>query len=120
MGKIFALIRAIRLRRQEISFEEDQNSPGFKLIKHRKNLERCTRMIQGIYATLLVSVAENLPLGLIQLIYSLRLDKLDSTAKISLVTSWWSLGAGLGKVITLKDALPYRAKQTRKVKELLK
>ena len=49
-----ALIRAIRLRRQEIDFEEDvlvSSTPDAKLLKHRKNYERAKRTIQGTLAT---------------------------------------------------------------------
>merc|ERR1712216_1103317 len=31
---------------------------------------------------------------------------------------WWSLGMGIGKIVLLKDLLPYRNKQVRKIKEL--
>ena len=48
--KIRALVRAISLRREEIDFEEDRFdklSSDAKLLKHRKNLERTARTIQG-------------------------------------------------------------------------
>ena len=38
---------------------------------------------------------------------------------LSLATSWWSLGMSIGKVILLKDLVPYRKKQAKKVRELL-
>ena len=48
--KIRALVRAISLRREEIDFEEDRfdkSSSDAKLLKHRGNLERTARTIQG-------------------------------------------------------------------------
>ena len=48
--KIRALVRAFRLRREEIDFDEerfDKSSSDAKLLKHRKNLERTARTIQG-------------------------------------------------------------------------
>ena len=45
------LIRAIRLRREEISFHEEEDggraSARAKLLKHKQNLERTTRTIHG-------------------------------------------------------------------------
>ena len=37
---------------------------------------------------------------------------------ISLAMTWSSLGMGLNKVTLLKDLIPYRNKQKKKVKEL--
>ena len=54
-----------------------------------------------------------------QTIYSLRVGKPDAMAMLSVATSWWSLGMSIGKVVLLKDLLPYRKKQAKKVKELL-
>ena len=69
--KLMSLFRAIRLRREEINFEQvyrphsndkqtlnncwikqdrDWDVPE-KLLKHRKNLERTARMIQGTHAS---------------------------------------------------------------------
>ena len=48
--KIRALVRAVSLRREEIDFEEDRfdkSSSEAKLLKHRKNLQRTARTIQG-------------------------------------------------------------------------
>ena len=45
--KIRALVRAICLRREEIDFEADREA-DVKLLKHRKNLERTARTIQGM------------------------------------------------------------------------
>ena len=53
-----------------------------------------------------------------QIIYSLRVGKPDAMAMISVATSWWSLGMSIGKVVLLKDLLPYKNKQAKKVKEL--
>ena len=89
--KTNALLRAIRLRREEIAFHDDQDggaSPRAKLLKHKKNLERTSRTLQGtqcmpwtervdhaclhacmagvgIYASMLVSGTENIPLGIL-------------------------------------------------------
>ena len=53
-----------------------------------------------------------------QIIYSLRVGKPDAMAMVSVATSWWSLGMSIGKVVLLKDLLPYKNKQAKKVKEL--
>ena len=48
--KIRLLVQAIRLRREEIDFHEDENgnaSPRSKLLKHKKNHARTSRTIQG-------------------------------------------------------------------------
>ena len=54
----------------------------------------------------------------LQIIYSLRVGKPDAMAMLSVATSWWSLGMSIGKVVLLKDLLPYKNKQAKKVKEL--
>ena len=82
---LVTLVHAIRLHRKEISFEEvrasqrrrawwhngpvqdqDQHGAPAKLLKHQKNLARATRDIESIYAAMMVSAAENLPLGCLQ------------------------------------------------------
>ena len=55
----------------------------------------------------------------VQILYSVRMDKPDIMGMLSLATSWWSLGMSIGKVILLKDLVPYRKKQAKKVRELL-
>ena len=50
--------------------------------------------------------------------YSLRVGKPDAMAMFSVATSWWSLGMSIGKVVLLKDLLPYKNKQAKKIKEL--
>ena len=55
----------------------------------------------------------------LQIIYSLRMGKSDAMAMFSVATSWWSLGMSIGKVVLLKDLLPYRKKQAKKVQQLL-
>ena len=49
--KISFLVRAIRLRREEIMFDDEQDrlSLPAKLLKHRKNKERTTRTIRGTF-----------------------------------------------------------------------
>ena len=86
-------VQAIRLRRQEIDLHtgnHEESSPQAKLLKHRKNKERTKRAIHGtllvdgwvlsgcvhgtiqdlagIYSSMLVAVAENLPLGILMVI----------------------------------------------------
>jgi len=114
-------IQALRLRRQEIDLEvgnDGRNVLQAKLLKHRKNKERTSRAIQGIYASILVAAAENLPLGILMIVFSLRKGAPDVMGMISLVVSWAQLGSSVGKLVLLKDLLPYRNKQARKVKEL--
>ena len=55
----------------------------------------------------------------LQIIYSLRMGKSDAMAMFSVATSWWSLGMSIGKVVLLKDLIPYRKKKAKKVKQLL-
>ena len=48
--KLRSLIRAIRLRREEVDFYEDENGKASlraKLLKHKKAYERTSRAIQG-------------------------------------------------------------------------
>jgi hypothetical protein len=118
--KIQSLVRAIRLRRVEINLQGSNcnTSPSAKLLKHRKNAERTRRAIRGIYGGMLVGLGENLPLGILTMVYTLRDGKTDVWALISLTTSFASLGMGLGKVLLLKDYQPYLSKQRRKIREL--
>ena len=46
-----------------------------------------------------------------QIVFSLRKGAPDVMGMISLATSWAQLGSSLGKVVLLKDLLPYRNKQ---------
>ena len=46
--------------------DQDQHGAPAKLLKHQKNLARATRDIESIYAAMMVSAAENLPLGCLQ------------------------------------------------------
>ena len=55
----------------------------------------------------------------VQSIYSVRVGNPDAWAMFSLATSWWAFGITFGKIIVLKDMLPYRSKQARKVKALM-
>ena len=55
--------------------------------------------------------------------YSMRVsqhtgEQVGLMGYISLAMSWSSLGMGLSKVTLLKDIIPYRNKQKKKVKEL--
>ena len=45
--------------------------------------------------------------------FSLRKGAPDLLSMISLVISWMTLGSSLGKVILLKDLLPYYNKQVK-------
>ena len=61
---LIALFRAARLRQAEALFDDtDPSSPASKLLKHKKNHERMSRTIKGIYAGLAVAAAECVPLG---------------------------------------------------------
>ena len=62
--KLVALFRAARLRQAEALFQDtDPSSRASKLLKHKKNYERMSRTINGIYAGLAVAAAECVPLG---------------------------------------------------------
>ena len=52
-----------------------------------------------------------MPLHALQVIYMVRMKSAGPMSMVSLVTSWWSLGMGVGKIVRLKDFLPYRNKQ---------
>ena len=61
---LVALFRAAHLRQAEALFDDtDPSSPASKLLKHKKNHERMSRTINGIYAGLAVAAAECVPLG---------------------------------------------------------
>ena len=47
----------------------------------------------------------------VQIVYLVRVGNTDAWAMLSVATSWWSLGMGIGKIVLLKDLLPYRNKQ---------
>ena len=125
--KFVALFRAARLRQAEALFENtDPSSPASKLLKHKKNHERVSRAIKGIYAGLAVATAECIPLGALQskrmlfwfieghvkssvfaVILSQRAGDGGIMATLSLVTSWSQCALKFGKLILLKDYLPY-------------
>ena len=48
-----------------------------------------------------------------QIVFSLRKGAPDLMGMISLITSWAQLGSSMGKVILLKDLLPYHKKQVQ-------
>ena len=54
----------------------------------------------------------------VQTVYSLRTGSPDAWTMLSLATSWWSLGMGFGQIVLLKDLIPYRNKQSKKIREL--
>ena len=47
----------------------------------------------------------------VQIVYLVRVGNTDAWAMLSVATSWWSLGMGIGKIVLLKNLLPYRNKQ---------
>ena len=51
-----------------------------------------------IYSSMMVGAAECLPLGILQIVYSLRVGKLDVIGMLSLVTTWTMLGLKVAKV----------------------
>ena len=125
---LVALFRAARLRQAEALFDDtDPSSPASKLLKHKKNHERMSRTINGIYAGLAVAAAECVPLGVLQRIRLLFLfierhvESFVSAvmlsqrvaadqgimATLSLITSWSQCSLKFGKLILLKDYLPY-------------
>ena len=119
--KIHLFIRAVRFRRDRIESDpiaQDSKSLHAKLDKHKMNSERTTRRIHQIYAVIGVSVCENLPLGVLTMVFSVRMAQLDLWGIISLATSFWSLGIGMGSIPLLKDLLPYRKKQLGKIEQL--
>ena len=79
---------------------------------------------------MMVSAAENLPLGIltvccdavagamqshvwldVQIVFLVRVGNADVWSMLSTATSWWSLGMSIGKIVFLKNLLPYRSKQ---------
>ena len=107
------------MRREETVFnEQDPTSPQSRLLKHRKNHARVNRAIRSIYAGAAVALGENLTLGILQVIYIMRVGSLGTMATLSLVTSACQFGAKVSKLILLKDYFPYRSKEAKKVKNL--
>lgn len=87
-------------------------------MKHEKNHARTERAVHSIYAGLLVASAECLPLGILQIILAQRMGATSIMQTFSLITSWCQAAIKFSKLILLKDYLPYRSKQTRKIKDL--
>ena len=51
--KISSLVRAIRLRRDELNLDVEQDHPASlqtKLLKHRRNLDTVSRVIRGMFS----------------------------------------------------------------------
>ena len=66
--RLRSLLRAIRVHRQEISFDEATNGTGKiedLLLKHRKKQEQVSRNVREVYVAMLVSAAENLPMAVL-------------------------------------------------------
>ena len=119
-NKLLALRRAIQLRREEAGFDDTAGATDLavKLLKHCKNHKRTSRAINSIYAGVAVAFTECIPLGVLQIVYMQRVDARELIQTISLVVSAAQLGAKVFKVVLLKDLLPYRSKQAKKVKKL--
>ena len=73
----------------DVEQEALHESIASKLLAHRKNLLRTKRKIQLMLSGLLVAAAENLPLGILQVVYSQRIaSHLETMDMLSLITSW--------------------------------
>jgi len=85
-----------------------------KLEKHNNRLTKIKRQIRLVYSSTLVGFFECLPLGVLQIMYSLQCSgQSDMMSQLSLVTTWLMLCSML---VTMWD---YRKKQKKKVTLLL-
>jgi len=106
----------IRNRRKEFILDEEEQADRIaKLKKHTKRFVKTKRSIHSAYASMLVGLAECLPLGILQIIFSLRCGVPDAVSQISLVTTWLMLGMKLVKCTELTSMWKYRKKQRKKV-----
>ena len=67
--KARVFLQQLRERRSQFAdnvLEDDQTERAKKLQKHRKRLVKTTRTITMTYSSLMVAVAECLPLGILQ------------------------------------------------------
>jgi len=113
-GKMFR--DQIRRRRTEFILDEKEQSDRIvKLKKHTIRFTKTKRAIQSTYASMLVGLAECLPLGILQIIFSLRCGVPDAMSQLSLVTTWLMLGMKLVKCTELTSMWKYRKKQRKKV-----
>jgi len=113
-GKMFR--DQIRRRRTEFVLDDEEQSDRIvKLKNHTKRLTKTKRAIQSTYASMLVGLAECLPLGILQIIFSLRCGVPDAMSQLSLVTTWLMLGMKLVKCTQLTSMWKYRKKQRKKV-----
>jgi len=117
MLKARVFLQQLRERRSQLAedtLEDGQTERAKKLKKHRKRLVKTTRAILLTYSSLMVAVAECLPLGILQVMYSLRVAKMDRLTAISLVTKWSLLGLKVAKVPELSVKWEYKKKQNKK------
>jgi len=112
--KLIVFIHQLRNRRDELELANDKNDRANKLQDHKKRLTKTLRSIRLIYASLLVGCAECIPLGILQIMYSLRVAEKDAWGSISLVTTWLGLGLKVAKVPELQTLWKYKKKQKKK------
>merc|ERR1711918_50908 len=72
---------------------------------------------------MMVGAFECLPLGILQIIYSLRVAKLNSEkinlmGTLSLITTWFMFGSKVAKIPELHHLWEYREKQKKKCTSL--
>ena len=67
--KAWVFLEQLRERRSQFAdnvLDDEQTEHAKKLLKHRKRLIKATRAILMTYSSLMVAVAECLPLGILQ------------------------------------------------------
>lgn len=83
---------------------------------HEQRLIKTSRKIKLVLTGLLVAIFENLPLGILQIVYSQRISsKLSTIGMLSLVTSWLMLGRRMSAPSLLVELVKYKRKERLKV-----
>lgn len=105
-----------RTRKRRKGLIENKRLPA--LMKHNKRLVKTSRAIRLAYSSLLVGVAECIPLGILQIIYTQRAKMPGVMGILSLVSTALMLGLKIAKVSTLPAQWKYRKKQRLKIARL--
>ena len=86
---------------QEFELDEDRHEHTNLLERHEKRLRKTKQAIKLIYITLMVGVAECLPMGFLQILYAQTVTKHDILATLSLVLTWFQLDMKLSKTVDI-------------------
>lgn len=130
--KVREFWQQLRYRRRYLESDEDGDvddgndeaaqsatSKRGKLMKHTMRLQATSRKIKLMLAGLLVAICECLPLGILQIVYSNRIEeKLQTIDMLSTVTSWLMFGLKISAPTMLFEHIKYKRKQQHKIQHL--